>query len=315
MNKTIWLIGAGAMSVEYAKVLVDLESDFIVIGRSRESAARFKELTGIDVITGGLGAYIKSSFELPDAAIVSVGVGQLADVSKRLIKLGVKELLIEKPGGLNKDQLFDLQATTKKYAAKALIAYNRRFYASVLKAQEIIVSDGGVTSFNFEFTEWSHVIQDIHKAEGVKEKWFLANSTHVTDLAFYLGGIPESMECFSRGALAWHPTSSVFSGAGVCKTGALFSYQANWGAPGRWGVEILTSKHRIILRPLEQVHIQKIGSISLDLVEIDDTLDEQYKPGLFLQTQYFLSGDHDNFCTIDEQCLMMETYYQIANYQ
>jgi hypothetical protein len=33
----------------------------------------------------------------------------------------------------------------------------------------------------------------------------------------------------------------VFAGAGVADNDALFSYHANWAAPGRWCVEILTN--------------------------------------------------------------------------
>ena len=45
-----------------------------------------------------------------------------------------------------------------------------------MNRKEIIAEDNGVTSFNFEFTEWSHEIEKLEKAPGVKENWFLANS-------------------------------------------------------------------------------------------------------------------------------------------
>ena len=41
------------------------------------------------------------------------------------------------------------------------MAYNRRFYASTMKAREIIQSEGGVRNFHFEMTEWAHVIGKI----------------------------------------------------------------------------------------------------------------------------------------------------------
>ena len=43
----------------------------------------------------------------------------------------------------------------------------------------MIAEDGGVTSFNFEFTEWSHQIQHLQKASGVMDNWVLGNSSHV----------------------------------------------------------------------------------------------------------------------------------------
>ena len=50
-----------------------------------------------------------------------------------------------------------------------------------------------------------------------------------------------------------------FSGAGISISGALFSYQANWQSAGRWSVEILTKKNRLILCPLEELKVQKRG--------------------------------------------------------
>ena len=230
-------------------------------------------------------------------------------------ELQEKNILVEKPAGLHKKEFEDLVQATKEKDSNVFVAYNRRFYASVLKAQEIIKEDAGVTSFNFEFTEWGHVIAPLTKAEGVKEKWFLGNSTHVVDLAFFLGGQPEKICNFTNGSLDWHPSSSVFSGAGVSDKNALFSYQADWGSAGRWSVEILTKENRLILRPMEKLQIQKRGSIAQEFDEsIDYTLDNKFKPGLYLQTESFLNNKFDRFCSIEEQNIMLNTYNDIAGY-
>ena len=210
----------------------------------------------------------------------------------KLITAGVKNILVEKPAGLNLEEVTNIANMAKENSTNVYVAYNRRFYASTLKAQEIIKEDGGVTSFNFEFTEWSHVIEKLDKSEKVKNAWFYANSTHVVDLAFFLGGKPKEMSCYATGGLPWHPSASVFAGAGISETGALFSYQANWEAPGRWGVEILTKKHRLILRPLEKLQIQKIGSINVEYVDIDDRLDVEFKPGIYKQVETFLYAEN-----------------------
>ena len=75
-----------------------------------------------------------------------------------------KNILVEKPAGLNKQKIMEVSELAKEKDAQVYVAYNRRYYASVLKAQEIIAEDGGVTSFNFEFTEWAHVIEKLQKA-------------------------------------------------------------------------------------------------------------------------------------------------------
>ena len=75
---------------------------------------------------------------------------------------------------------------------------------------------------------------------------------------------------------------------------ALFSYHANWEAPGRWSVEILTPKHRLYFKPMETLQIQEIGSVAVNPVQIDDTLDKEFKPGLYLQVKSFLDGKQKN---------------------
>lgn len=310
----IWLIGAGTMAQSYIKVLNSLGKDFEVITRSEETAQKCKESTTCGVVSGGLETFLTSKPELPSHAIVAVNVEFLYEITMQLLNYGVKNILLEKPGALYKHQLLELNKNTKIKKANVLIAYNRRFFASTLKAQEIISQDGGVTSFNFEFTEWAHRINPDGRNPEVLEKWFLANSTHVVDLAFYLGGKPKQICSFIEGSLPWHPSGSNFSGAGISDKGALFNYQANWESAGRWSVEILTKKNKLIFRPMEQLQIQKKGTIHQELVEIDYSLDEDYKHGVFLQTKKFLENNFDDMCLIEEQYAMIDVYNTIANY-
>lgn len=314
MDKEIWLIGSGGMAVDYVKVLQALDLNFSIIGRGSQSAKACQEATGCEVIVGGLADYLAKRPELPSHAIVAVGVEKLQEMTLQLLDYGVRNILVEKPAGLNKQEVEAVYLKAKEKSVRVCVAYNRRFYASVLKAQEIIVEDGGVTSFNFEFTEWAHEIDKLTKAKGVKEHWFLSNSTHVVDLAFYLGGKPKKISTFTTGSLDWHPAASAFAGAGVSENGALFSYQANWESAGRWSVEMLTKKHRLILRPMEKLQIQKKGSVAIEFAECDYKLDEIYKPGLYQQMYAFLNDKNSDLCSIFEHHLLINTYNKIAEY-
>jgi predicted dehydrogenase len=311
----IWLIGAGQMAIDYANVLLAQKREFLVIGRGENSAKVFKEKTGISVKSGSLAKWISQTPEKPTSAIVAVNVNTLAETTSQLLNYGVRKILLEKPGGVNNKEISDLNNQSLELNGEIYIAYNRRFYASTLTAQEIIMKDGGVTSFNFEFTEWSHVIENIGYPNEVMQQWFLVNSSHVVNLAFFLGGRPKSWLAYTSGSLPWHSIASNFAGAGVSESGALFSYQANWEAPGRWGVEILTRKHRLYFRPMEKLQMQEKGTIKVNPAEIDYTLDTEYKPGLFQQTKCFLeSGKHkNNLCSIAEHCKSLETYTKIVN--
>ena len=308
----LWLIGCGPMAQEYAKVLKYLKEDFFVIGRGEDSALQFTETTGIPVHTGGLTQAL-SADKAPNTAIVAVGVEQLAPAIKQLIQGGTRRILLEKPG-LNVAELNDLEALANSSGVQVWLAYNRRFYASTLQAEEMIAKDGGVASFHFEFTEWSHQIQHLQKAPGVMEHWVLGNSSHVLDLAFFLGGFPSNWKAWSRGGVAWHPAASRFCGAGITDRGALFSYLADWEAPGRWGIEVMTRKRRLIFRPMEQLQEMPLGSVKVGPVELSDQLDKEFKPGLYRQIQSFLAGNEERFCSLAEQVEHAKIYSQIAGY-
>jgi predicted dehydrogenase len=312
VSSSVLLVGAGPMAVEYAKVLKSLGITPVVIGRGVKSANDFLVATDIPVFIEGLKAWItESSHQLPEYAIVAVGEKWVGSVSLELLRYGIKKLLIEKPGGFDVADIREVHKSALKNQANVYVGYNRRFYASVEEAKKIISADGGVSSFNFEFTEWSHVIGPIEKEDGVKEQWFLSNSTHVIDLAFHLGGRPKEMSSYFRGGLSWHPISSVFAGAGRSIRDTLFTYQANWESPGRWGLELLTPKHRLIFRPLEKLQVQKIGSVAIENVELNDSLDQEFKPGLYKQVTAFLANDSDVLPTIGDQVLMLDWYLRI----
>jgi len=253
-------------------------------------------------LAGGLAHYLSHETALPTIAIIAVGAEELAQTTSALLGRGVKRILVEKPGGLDADEIERVAALATGNSAKVFVAYNRRFYAATIAARKIIAADGGVSSFSFEFTEWSHVIEPLVKPPIVKERWFLANSTHVVDLAFFLGGNPLEMSSYVAGALSWHPVAAAFAGAGIAEAGAVFSYQANWAAPGRWGVEVLTRAHRLILRPMEQLHVQTLGSVAINRLDIDDRLDLEFKPGLYRQVETFLSSEpSSDLLTIADQ--------------
>lgn len=303
------------MAVEYAKVLAAQAVSFITIGRGEKSSEEFSRLTGLPVITGGLERFLATNPELPASVIIAVGPESLASTCITLLRNGISHILLEKPGGISAREIIDVSDEAKANEAEVFLAYNRRFYSSVIKAREIIKADGGVSSFHFEFTEWPHVIRSLTKADGVKEKWFLGNSTHVVDLAFYLGGLPVRMTSFTKGSLDWHPASSCFTGAGMTDRGALFSYHANWNSPGRWALEILTDFHRLYFKPLELLQIQQTGSLKIEDAEIDNALDKEYKPGLYRQVQSFLNGEKEQFIDIHTQALLLPYYCKIANYK
>lgn len=311
----IWIIGAGYMAQEYCKVLKNLNKPFKVIGRGPDSAASFREITGIPVVTGGLTAAINSTLQLPTFAIITTPVECLAEQAKELIRAGVKNILVEKPAALKIEDLEEINRLSILHQVKICIGYNRRFYQSTLAAEKFIENDGGLIAVNFEISEWAHVVEKEIVNINVKNNWLLANTSHVIDLVFFMAGMPEQITCYSSGSLEWHTSSSRFVGSGMTEKGALFSYLGCWDGPGRWVIEFITRENRYYFKPMEKLMVQKKGSIEVcDSPDINYELDVQFKPGLFLQVNAFLNGDLKRFCSFPEQIKAFKYYKKIAAY-
>lgn len=316
MEKVL-LIGTGAMAVDYAKVLNGLKVDFVTVGRGEEKCISFKEATGTQPVSGGIEAYLENHDCNFSYAIVSTEASALSHITCFLMEKGIKNILTEKPGGLSKQEIQRICDKEQETNSNVYIAYNRRFYQSVYKAKEIIDADGGVKSFNFEFTEWPHTVLSAGLPKETLTSWFLCNSTHVVDLAFHLGGFPNEFTAFSHGSSDWTSEKVVFAGAGISESGALFNYSANWKSPGRWSLEFLTDNHRLIFRPVEKLQIQELRSVKIDPVEIDYAVDTDYKPGLFDEVSSFLNIDISKkgfLKTMKQQLNMMDIYEKIAGH-
>ncbi|MGB2870890.1 Gfo/Idh/MocA family protein [Psychrobacillus psychrotolerans] len=306
----VLIVGAGNMAAEYIKVLDNLNIDYSIVGRGKESAIVFEKKTGKQVMIGGLEAAFHCLKKQPTHAIVATTLESLEENTLNLIRKGIKYVLVEKPGALSIDGIKRIAQAAEQYGANVYIAYNRRFYASVMTASKLIEEDGGLTSFLFEFTEWSHVVGNLNKTSVELDNWFIGNSTHVVDLAFFFGGKPKEISSYVTSTLDWHPKGSIYTGAGVTEKNIHFSYHANWLAPGSWKLELLTNKNRYIFRPLEKLQVQQLGSVTIKEVSINDELDIKFKPGLYEQLNAFLNNTQlfTNLLPVKESLGMMPVY-------
>ena len=314
MKKTnLLLIGAGKMAEKYVKILSVLRQPFDVIGRSEYSAKRFQNNTGYMVNTGGLQCN-KIKISPKCSAIVAVSVDQLFNITRDLLNLGVKRILLEKPGAINLKEIKLINNLAKKKKAKILIGYNRRFYQSIEKIKKLSSKEGGILSVNFEFTERTHLIKKLKIKKKIKENWLIANSSHVIDLVFHLCGKPKNIHSLSKGKLNWHKRSSIFCGSGMTKKGILFSYFSNWNSPGNWNIELMTSKSRYILNPLEELKIIRFPNLKEKKIKLINNFDNKFKAGLYIQTKNFLNKNDTDLCSLREQEENFKIFYKIANY-
>lgn len=313
----IWLIGCSELASDYAKVLTHLKQEFQVIGRSEKSAQEFEARCGIKPITGGIEQFVNSTQSTPDSVIVCVDINNLTPVTKLLISKGIKKILVEKPAGLKINDIQELSSLSEETKTIVNVAYNRHYYNSVINLIHMAKQDGGITSIHFDFTEWSHLFDKNYKALGVMEKWLIANSSHIIDLAFYIAGKPEKYQFRTSNTypISWHPSASVFVGSGITQAGIPFTYHSNWISPGRWGIEVNTIKHKYILRPIEKLFIQKIGELTTTEILANDNDDVEFKPGLKKQVKSFIENNFEYSCTIKDHLNNFKFYLDIGNYE
>ncbi len=313
--QNVLLVGTGRMGRAYAATLKALDAQVIAVGRSADGSHLFEKETGIPTTAGGMTRWTATEQKAPTFAIIAVDVEELSSVTRLVLDAGCTKILVEKPGALTRVELEQLQAFAQEKGASIYIAYNRRFCASALCAQQLIAEDGGVISYTFEFNErigQKQAISDLGISKRTQDAWFIANSTHVVDLAFYLGGAPKVMDSFASAGPLWAPHPTLFAGAGLTQTNIPFSYYANWELPGPWAITIGTAKKNIILQPIEALAIEVGGERTA--ITLDTKIDTQFKPGLYEETKRFLSGG-DTLMPLADQIAQFPWFEKMLNNQ
>lgn len=313
----ICLVGTGYMAVEYAKALTKLNRMFFVVGNTESSCEKFrKQFDKIRVLSGGLEKC--ELLKIVTSIIIATPINLLENHVNIAIENNIKNILVEKPAGLNLNKLKEISKLAKEKNINIVVAYNRRFYASVIKAKEMIEQDGGVKYFRFDFSELVNRI-DFSKFKGdVLSKWIISMSSHVIDTAFYLaGGVPDTMTSMhnDNNNIEWH-RNSMFIGNGVTTNGVPFNYCSNFIGLGRWGLEITTSKHILIFKPFETLQVINLHQINPETVILDTSNEIDIKNGILLQTKCFLENNiSKDLLTLEEQCFNIENIYnKIAGY-
>ncbi len=310
---TVLIVGAGTIASEYIKVLLAQNITPLVVGRGSEKIAQLKKkYPEVSIIGGGLKEYLKHN-KCPLHAIVATAVIDLAFTTKLLIQSECLYILAEKPLVYTIEEAVMLESIATQHNTNLFIAFNRRYYQSVLKAKELIVLDGGVTSFHFNFTEALFTIEPLGLDESQIKYLGIGNSCHPIDTAFQLGGLPASMESKQYGTdISWHQTGSIFTGLGETVSGVPFTYHANWRSPGRWNIEIMTRNRKLLFSPMEKLCQQNLNTFSIEDVSIDYFYDTNFKPGYYLQVQSFLK--HKDLCGITEFREELKHFNKIFNY-
>jgi predicted dehydrogenase len=273
--------------------------------------------TGADFLHGTLDDALRGFG--PSHVVIASPVETLASTALTVLSAGIRHLLVEKPAALSVAEGNRLAARAAVSGARVWVGYNRRFYASVRTALDRIRRNGEqVASVFFEFNE---TIADPAGPTGhapqVCERWVLANSLHVLDMALLPVGWPVARRSrfVTAGTRPWHPSAAVFTGAGETERSVPFAYHANWTGPGRWAVEWVTPSERYVFRPLEQLGVQRRGASAVDGIDLQDDLDRRFKPGVYLQDKAFVEGpEHSALATLDDALKLLALGEAIGAY-
>lgn len=314
-KERVLVIGAGNIAAEYCKIVSAMGFEPVLVGRAPEKTiALANELNIAEYYSGGVDE-LSADFNFPTKAIVATSIDTLYYVTVSLLNRNVTNILVEKPAFLHQEEGEFLRELTNEKSANLFVAYNRRSYASTRTALRIIKEDGGVSSVHFDFTEAISRIDPKKYAKNALQSWVLSNSTHVIDTAFLFTGIPKRLDGQVTGnAVEWHPSGSIFTGNGISVKRIPFTYHANWGSAGRWGIEIHTPKRKLILRPMEELSEQKWGSFEIEKITLNREKEELYKPGFYLQVKDFLYNHDTILCNINELVNLHYWFSKIAGY-
>jgi predicted dehydrogenase len=248
------VLGYGHMGPEFVGALRALGiPDVRICSHPSAALAKLEGQAGITIYPQDVREFAATPRE-NEAVFIALPIPILIDAARRLVSLGYRKLLIEKPISLWSTDIGALEQDFNKHGIEAWCGYNRAAYPSFQELQSKAAADGGMTSCTYTFTEFINKLDPKRYTPDEMTRWGIANSLHVMSMAHGLIGLPESWKSYrTGGSVAWHPSGARFVGAGTSTRGIPFSYHADWGSTGRWSVEVHTSGPSYRLCPLEKL--------------------------------------------------------------
>lgn len=244
----------------------------------------------------------------PDAVFVMVSVLKVAEVAGDFIREKIPTFL-EKPPGLYTRQTRDLAVLAGKNAVPAMVGVNRRFYSTLMKGRDIILSSGPLRSVTVEAHEdVQRVRQNPKFPEEVLHHWSAANGIHALDQLRFFGGDVAHIQAVHN--IVEGPMPDCCSALLKFENGALGRALMDWFAPGRHRVEVRSEGVTFTAVIDGEAAIWRRGEKPQSIER--DPIDVRYKAGFFRQDQTFLQWVRDGgalpfpACTLDDAVKTME---------
>lgn len=289
-DDAVTVVGYGTIGKQYVNALRALRVRRIrVCSRSADPLQELEGVDGVETIAGGM-AHLEGRALPGELGIIAAPTALLATAAERLVSLGFRRLLIEKPVSLWSSEIERLADALESEGVEAFCAYNRLAYPSLHEVRARVAREGGLTSCTYAFTEMIKPDWPARFPAEELARWGVANSLHVMSMAHGLIGLPETWHGHRSGSLPWHPTGAVFVGSGLSERGIPFAYHADWGSTGRWSVEAHTPVSSYRLCPLEQVFRRTSATGEWVVVPVT-TFAPQVKAGIAEQVAALLKGE------------------------
>ena len=241
------------MSRQYILALLKFRiKDITIIAKTGNYLSKFCKENDIRLLTGGF-ENILPSIEKKDLVVIAPTLDLTVSATKLAIQNDQQNILMEKPGSLYTTELASLKKLISTQNIR--IGYNRLVYPNLHKLKKLVDKEGGITSCRFTFTERLSSIDFKKDSQEVYHRWGISNSLHVITMALELIGMPRELFSHQYGELEWHSAGSIFVGTGITESDIPFSYHADWGSGGRWGIEVNTAKNSYQLIPLEELFV------------------------------------------------------------
>lgn len=304
------IIGGGLIAEEYIKCLIEMNIDFEVLVNTDEKKKFLLDKYNHTCYSGGVENF-KFNKEY-DHIIIATPISLLYNHLKLCLlnNKHLKYVLIEKPGCMYSYQLKEIISIKKN--VEIFIAYNRRFYSSIIKGKQIITNDP-INKLNLTIDEYNLDNIAKQKSNEIMENTFTNMTTHVVDVAFYLTGVPKKINVLNidgYGELYYHKKATIFNGTGITENDIEFEYNGNWTKNGKWKIELQLKSGKVLsYQPLEDLKI--IDEDGCEKIITRNEFDTLYKPGYYKQINSFITNKED-LLTIENHHKNQNLYHQMV---
>lgn len=289
----VLIVGAGPIGQEYSRICKDQKVDFVLANRSA------KEDVKIDLIVDVL-SMDNNFFKGFTHIIIAVQPELSFDVGVHVLENSEALILIEKPFVLTSSKLKSIRAI--EFDQRLFIALNRRWFESVLKLRNEVSAED-VQEIEIEFSEHHSRMRGSEKEI---ERWAIANSIHVIDMALHNFGVPK----VSLKHNFWNKEKGYIYSSSFLDSTHVIS-KSFWGGAGNWSVQIRTKNRRFIFDPIETLRLQETESFKKSKIDLEQ---DGYKPGFYKMNAAFLNNQRSLFPKYDYYMDLLVYIETIMNY-